>query len=432
LVEEERDDEGRQDRIRKACQDVLRKGLSVQEVCETYVLPRSTLHRYVRKIKDFGWRKGLQTKPQSEREHPHKVKPEIVAALMAAKEKNPEFGSKRLADVLEKENGVNLARTTIRKIVGAKKKPGRRGKRPARTKVADRVGQILLQKQCQVPVRGLGNVTLQLIVDSRSRYAFARIERGLDVDGNEVDSAVRALLEHACKTFNEWGIPIEQIATRYSSQYCGVVEYLATSRSRTVRKVVYAAMINRDAERASKVKGFGPEEPSPDDGPRGLRPKPATRLGRPARDMDRFMLGALGYNWFQTTLISPRSLGQAKPIRHVKLNNGRVLNRDTCLETFRRVLLREFFEPRDEFQSPDELLADFEAALKAERGMELTSKERGVMLAELRKGAMARLEADLRVWLHQYNHKRTIHAPPHNRRTPMAVVKEYLDSPKEA
>lgn len=439
-------------RIRALIDAAVMEGANVRALCKEHGLSPAQYYRLRGRYEEQG-EEGLRRVPHRDRANPNRTSPQTLDAVLECSRSHPEWGSKCIADQLK----LDVHRNTVQRIL----KRNGRGQKADRALVTRReleakgfkttprrwkgfqrvdpvqhdwedpcvrVGQLLFQKfSCVGSDEGLGEVYVHLVVDAYSRYGFASVHATENGAAPLPHNAAAVLTNHVFPRYEEWGLEIERIATaggaqfwqknvqriRYRGRY-EKVDLLAKMQGGRLdgRLLPHAVKAYQKYIEYSEKKLVERRRRRGD--PRPVHPFPWSQLQR----------------LFNQQKNSYRVALETRGIGHERLDRLRY-KLGAYIKTFQRLIMTRFFKPRGKFQSPDELLAEYEVVLKVGRGMELTAKERDVMRAALWKQATAKLQADLDEWLRWYNCKRTIRAYPHRGRTPEAVVKEYLASRKK-
>lgn len=85
----------------------LKKGERVSELCSEYGISRKTGHKFKKRFEEAG-AAGLFDQSRAPRHIPHKTSPEVTELVVAERIKHPDWGPKKLKDVLEKRLGHGL------------------------------------------------------------------------------------------------------------------------------------------------------------------------------------------------------------------------------------------------------------------------------------------------------------------------------------
>src|SRR5215831_9842624 len=85
----------------------LRKGERVTELCAEYGISRKTGHKFKKRFEEAG-AGGLFDQSRAPRHIPHKTPPGVAELVVAERTKHPDWGPKKLKDVLEKRLGHGL------------------------------------------------------------------------------------------------------------------------------------------------------------------------------------------------------------------------------------------------------------------------------------------------------------------------------------
>jgi transposase InsO family protein len=85
----------------------LKKGERVSELCTEYGISRKTGHKFKKRFEEAG-AAGLFDQSRAPRHIPHRTPPEVAELVVAERVKHPDWGPKKLKDVLEKHLGHDL------------------------------------------------------------------------------------------------------------------------------------------------------------------------------------------------------------------------------------------------------------------------------------------------------------------------------------
>jgi transposase InsO family protein len=91
----------------------LRAGERMTDLCREYGISRNTGHKLLSRVERFG-ASGLEEQSRAPKHIPHKTPPEMVKLILAERRRHPNWGPKKLKDLLERRLGHALpAASTI-------------------------------------------------------------------------------------------------------------------------------------------------------------------------------------------------------------------------------------------------------------------------------------------------------------------------------
>lgn len=192
-------------------------GRTPSELSRQFGVSRATIYTYIDRWKAEG-EAGLEVRSRRPHTSPRKTAIDIERALLALKDRHPDYGPDKLVALLE-EQGITLAGPTARDVLRRNGRvEARRGRTerwspahkpaiivpsPGHTMTADYKGQFRL---------GNGRYCFPLtIADPASRYVFA-------VEAMRINSGqgAKGVFE---RVFREWGLP-DQLLTDNGAPFC--------------------------------------------------------------------------------------------------------------------------------------------------------------------------------------------------------------------
>lgn len=192
-------------------------GRTPTELSQRFGVSRQTIYTFIDRWKSEG-EAGLEDRSRRPHTSPRKTAADVESALLALKERHPDYGPDKLV-VLLREEGFTLAASTARDVLRRNGRvEARRGRSPrwspareplitvpgaGHTMTADYKGQFRL---------GNGTYCYPLtIADPSSRFVFAVEAMRINAGG-----AAKAVFE---RVFREWGLP-DQLITDNGAPFC--------------------------------------------------------------------------------------------------------------------------------------------------------------------------------------------------------------------
>ena len=107
----------------------LHKGERMSDLCVVYGISRKTGYKLKKRYEERGV-VGLEDQSRAPRHIPHKTTPEVVELVVAERQKHPNWGPRKLKEVLEEQLGHSLpSASTLGSILMQKglvqRRPGR-------------------------------------------------------------------------------------------------------------------------------------------------------------------------------------------------------------------------------------------------------------------------------------------------------------------
>lgn len=184
----------------------LKRGERVTELCNEYGISRKTGHKYKKRFEEAGVA-GLFDQSRAPRHIPHKTSPEVAELVVAERQKHPDWGPKKLKDVLEKRLGHGLPSAStlgellVRRGLITRRKVRRRcPPRPTALRQVDAPNQVWCVDYKGQFRLGDGRYCYPLTVtDQFSRYILG-CEAMAAIDEDQAREAMTAM-------FREYGLP---------------------------------------------------------------------------------------------------------------------------------------------------------------------------------------------------------------------------------
>lgn len=254
---------------------------NISEACRRMKMDRTSFYEYKRRFQTHGL-EGLKDLPPIHHSHPQTTAPEVVEKVLAMSLNHPAWGCVRLSQMLKLE-GISISSPTIQNIL-IKNNLGTMYHRLIKleeqvlgkglTLSVDQVkyleqmnpcfrerhiesrapGDLLSQDTFYVGrLKGVGQVYLQVVVDTYGSYAFGRLYI------SKVPACSVDVLHHdVLPQYQSWGIKIKALLTDNGTEYCGTERhayelYLALNDIEHRRTKVKSPRTNGFVERFNKT-----------------------------------------------------------------------------------------------------------------------------------------------------------------------------------
>jgi transposase InsO family protein len=217
---------------------------NVSEACRRRGIDRTSFYEFKRRFQTHGF-DGLNDLPPIPNSHPQTTPPEVVEKVLATSLTHPAWGCRRISGML-KLDGISISSVTIQNILT---KHDMRTMYDRLLKIEDktlkegitltaeqiqyleqnnpcfrerhiessRPGELLAQDTFYVGrIKGVGQVYLQVIVDTYGSYAFGHL-----YISKVPECSVEILHNEVLEQYRKWGLSIKAILTDNGTEYCG-------------------------------------------------------------------------------------------------------------------------------------------------------------------------------------------------------------------